>query len=200
MSLPYTNNKPEAADKLKNSQPVIRENFNSIKSFLEVDHKAFADATSGKHSQVTLPRLAAPPAAGVNELTLYTKEVSGRTELFYKRDNDATEHKISSTGGSAGANHWTNLPNGMIAKWGEASISGHGTLALGTPALATRYVTQVTPLASTVGATIDTDISVIAIHEPSFATNSNNMRVFCSNRAGSAKVVWFNYFVIGTKA
>jgi len=50
----------------------------------EIDHSMAGDANDGAHKKVTLLEQAADPAAAANTGFVYTKDVTGATELFYE--------------------------------------------------------------------------------------------------------------------
>lgn len=57
----------------------------AVESNFGVDHEeTVGDADIGKHKQVTLPERGGDPSASSDEGTLYTKNVSGTTEVFYR--------------------------------------------------------------------------------------------------------------------
>jgi len=68
-------NKPNATDKLKDSQPVIKGNFQQLDASFLVDHYTFSNGTTnnGKHNQVTTPEIvgAAHPTTAAAEPKFY---------------------------------------------------------------------------------------------------------------------------------
>ena len=62
----------------------IREFKIDTRERLEIDHSMVGDADDGKHVQVTLMEQASDPITVANEGFLYTKDVGGVTDLFYK--------------------------------------------------------------------------------------------------------------------
>lgn len=57
-----------------------------VKATVEVDHEIDDNANAGNHLQVTMPERASDPTNVANKGFLYTKDVSGITELFYQDD------------------------------------------------------------------------------------------------------------------
>jgi hypothetical protein len=95
-------NIPTNDQTIKSAQPQIRTNFQAQNAVYGSDHYAFDEANanlSGKHSKVTLPNQSPPPSTIAGELALYSKDVSGSSGLFYRRDADPTEYQITSGSG-----------------------------------------------------------------------------------------------------
>lgn len=78
----------------------IRSVKQAIQERIEVDHSFAGDAHDGKHLKVTLKFRASKPTNDATDGALYSKEVSGVTELFYVDDTGA-EVQLTS-GGLAG--------------------------------------------------------------------------------------------------
>lgn len=57
----------------------------------------------GKHKKLTLVEQDADPAASADQLELYSKSDNGTTELYYRRNGDASGNKLTS-GGSVSVN------------------------------------------------------------------------------------------------
>lgn len=150
----YDNAIPAAADRLKDSQPEILENFATISALLGVDHVISpwtdpATGDQGKHNKVTMPEQTVVPTVAANEMAVYTKvsPLSGvnASELFVRRESDGTELNI--TGSGTG---WSYLPSGLLIKWGTVSATRNtlGTItftvdATTIPAFATILSVQV---------------------------------------------------------
>lgn len=87
----YSPNIPLSSDDPKVSQSQLNSNFSKINTDFNVDHQQFtASSNSGLHKKITFqnvqvadPNLASPLAS------LYTKSVSGVTQLFFQNDNGA---------------------------------------------------------------------------------------------------------------
>lgn len=74
----------------------------AIRERLEVDHEDLDDAShAGKHIQVSLREQAGDPTPATNEGILYTKDVGGITELFFK-DSASNIKQITSAGALSG--------------------------------------------------------------------------------------------------
>jgi hypothetical protein len=193
--MPYNPNIPRTTDVPANSRPEIQQNFALIKQLIDVNHVTFGAAGQGKHQKVAVPISAAAPATAANEIMLYSKTVSGHTQLFYRRDNVATERALTSTG-----NNWCMLPNGLLMKWGEAHGTGLVTVALGGAALGGNYATRI--FASvTPSWKAGSSVNMFAYPEigATPGTEPNSLRVHCINRTTGANLaVWFSWLTIGT--
>ena len=122
-ALTYYNNIPQPSQRIKDSQPEILTNFASLQTYLETNHVAFSEDSSGKHKFVSMPEQGAAPSTAVNEMAMYTKDVSAVSQLFVRRESNGTE--LNLTGAvSLTTEGWTSLPCGLILKWGYVNGSG----------------------------------------------------------------------------
>jgi hypothetical protein len=98
--MPYLPNIPIATQTLKSSQPQILSNFQTSNSVYGVDHYDYTVTGTdlGHHKNVTMPVLVTPPTPSANQFTIYSKTVSGSSELFAKRDGFPTEYQLTSGG------------------------------------------------------------------------------------------------------
>ena len=200
--MPYNQNIPRATDVPADSRADIQGNFAAIKQLIDTDHVTFDAVGEGKHKKVTLPISVAGPTTVANELSLYTKTVSGVTQLFYKRDVDTTEYQLTSGGGPtpSGSTFWTKLPNGLVMKWGQAQGNGPIDINLAAAgygaAYKARVYTSVTPSYRT---GYNTNMFAYPRLEATDSTNANTLRVYCVNRTtGANMAVWFTFLTIGT--
>ena len=76
----------------------IRQGRIDVRERLEVDHVLVGSTNDGKHHKVTLPQQSSAPDAIASTGIIYTKEISGKAELFY-RDEDGNEVQLT-TGGT----------------------------------------------------------------------------------------------------
>lgn len=109
----YEATPPDSQAKSQGAQR-IRELKQDIRERLEIDHifGGMDDVDSGKHKQVTLKQLANAPATESDEVALYSKDVSGSPELFYRPKSSGAEVQLTSAGKLALAG--TILPVGCI--------------------------------------------------------------------------------------
>jgi len=124
----YLNNIPTASQRLKDSQPEIKANFEAIKDLIDINHETFGSANEGKHKYVSMPEQVAAPSTAANEMALYTKAVAGVSELFVRRESDGDELNLTSaTKATTGT---TTLPSGIIVKWGTGTTNGAGAATI----------------------------------------------------------------------
>lgn len=132
MAIAYIPDIPDGPDKPRDSQPNLQINSNSIQQFLEIDHRAFANAQAGKHNKVSFPHVdPGIPTAGSDEIVVFSNDGvnSSQTELYYLRDGDGPGSEINMTERSPDQNSagWTSLPSGMKMIWGLNSINTPNT-------------------------------------------------------------------------
>lgn len=131
----YNQNIPAAGNDPTNDQPLLLANFQSISTFLNVNHVDFDEANQGKHIYCQFPEQTVSPPTNANEGAIYTKQstLTGNTELNYRRESNGTE--IEFTGFLGSSSGWTRLPSGILLKWGFANITGSSAVTF--PAAAT---------------------------------------------------------------
>lgn len=120
----YNANIPQASDDPSQSQSQLLGNFQELNTFLSVNHVDLNDADQGKHNFMQMPEQVAAPATAANEGGLYTKEVSGSTQLFYRDESSGTERQLTKAF-SAATNGTLTIPGGLLIQWGFASGIGN---------------------------------------------------------------------------
>lgn len=75
----------------------IRVLKSAISERLKIDHSWAGDGNDGKHSKVTLPIQTGDPPLDTGDGAVYAKQVTGRTELFFK-DSNGTAIQITRSG------------------------------------------------------------------------------------------------------
>jgi len=58
------------------------------------------------------------PTNPAGQLSLYTKDVSGRSTVFYKKDNSSTQWQLTGIDPSSATSGYTYLPGGLLIQWG----------------------------------------------------------------------------------
>ncbi len=53
----------------------------------------------GGHKKITMPEQSSAPTTLANEMGLYTKDTSGSTEVYYRRESNGTETQVTAGGG-----------------------------------------------------------------------------------------------------
>ena len=120
--MPYTNNIPFAAQRFKDSEPLIRDNFVEIQNALVVNHGDFGIPNVGKHLFLQMPVQGAGPVTNATEMGLYTKTgITTNPEMFIRRESNGAE--IEFTGALAANTGWTRLPSGILLKWGRLAVA-----------------------------------------------------------------------------
>lgn len=130
----YNPNIPQSTDFLSQSQQDIQNNFQQADTSFDINHYAFSNVTAnnGKHSYIEMVNEAILPVGLTDEEgTLYTKKVSGESQMFYSPDDTGREYQmtnvIESEFATFGTNTnyapnlfggWTYLPGGLILQYG----------------------------------------------------------------------------------
>lgn len=127
----YNQNIPQPADQLNNSQQDLLNNFQGIKTLIDINHVTFDVANQGKHNLVTLPNNAAPTATIANEMSLFSQASTfatlfgNNTALFYQAANGGDIKDMTSAGiTGAPIEGFTRLASGLLVKFGRAQING----------------------------------------------------------------------------
>lgn len=135
MAFDFDEVNPGDSDTVSQYPPNERAARAAVKGAFEVDHTE----ADGKHKKVTLPEGAAP-AATVGEGYLYTKDVGGITELFYREDLDAggteiqvtDDGKVLAIGAIANGGGVPDIESGLEAARPAFGNAGHWFLATDT--------------------------------------------------------------------
>ena len=129
----FNQNIPQPSDALDQSQADLLANFQALKALIDINHGTFSAADEGKHKWVTMPEQSAAPTTALNDIAMYTKAVSGVTQLFLRNENNGSEVDFTSANKSTSDGTLT-LPSGIILKWGRATSNGSGiaTVTFGT--------------------------------------------------------------------
>lgn len=132
------NASPADSDNISEGGGKIRNLKTDIAERLEVDHSWAGDADDGAHKKITFKQQASDPTTAANTGFLYTKDVSGKAELFWK-DEDGDVIQLTSGGQLAG------VPSGAITLWSGSIVSIPSGWALcdgtsGTPDLRDKFI------------------------------------------------------------
>jgi hypothetical protein len=197
--MPYQQNIPQPADQLDDSQGDILGNFQEIYNLVGINHVQFGGAAGqGKHTEVTLPRNAAPTPTGITEANIYSdlNALTGQTELWWQRENNG--NRISFTANASLANGWTYLPSGILLQWGTDTKTGSNqlvTLPVGNPPLVLNaFFVGLT--ATGIGATGTNMSTYVNGSYDILAGPPQTFRVNCFND-GVPAAVTFQYFIVG---
>lgn len=156
MSLPtvsWDENNPLGSQAISLGDDRIREMKTQLREVISVDHifaSSGSGATTGYHNQVTLVELSSKPTSyASNQIALYGKDVSSKTELFLV-DEAGTEHQLTSnyllnlatvTGSLSPTNGGTGLTSLTLGDILYASAS-NTISALAKNTTATRYLSN----------------------------------------------------------
>jgi hypothetical protein len=110
----FNPNIPQPSDTLSQSQMDILANFQAIAPLFDQGIQPF----------VILPEQGSAPATAIDEIALYSKDVSGTPQLFMRQQSNGAEFNFTSSSG--GDNGWSYLPSGLLIKWGGAAINSTG--------------------------------------------------------------------------
>jgi len=139
----YNPNIPQPSDRPSDSQDDLLNNFLALKVFLDRNHVAILDPTTGtsegKHKFMQMPEQAAAPASAVDEGALYTKQASAITNLFWRLENSGTEVQMTNIAPSLAATGYTFLPGGLLLQWGRTTLTGASTTISFPTAFSTVY-------------------------------------------------------------
>jgi len=120
---------PQATDDPSASQPQLLANFQALNTANSVNHVAYNDADEGKHKFLQMPEQGSAPTTGADEGAVYTKDVSGATELFYRRESNGDEQQLTGAFTAASTGELT-LPGGLGIKWGTVTATTGGATVL----------------------------------------------------------------------
>jgi len=181
----YTANIPQPSDNPSSSQDQILQNFQTLNTTISVNHVAMNDSDQGKHKFLQLPEQASAPTTAANEGGLYTKAVSGNTELFYRAESDGKEYQMTKAF-SASSNGYFDIPGGLRYQWGKSSKLKNGsTVTYPTPFTSGPYIVQTQILQNSSAS------NQIFVDDSASSTTQFTVRT----TAGSLTIYWF---AIGT--
>lgn len=128
----YTSAIPQSTDDPSQSQPLILGNFQEIATAFNLNHGDFNTGDQGLHKFLQMPEQGSAPATGANEGALYTKDVSGTTQLFWREESAGTEYQMTGQQTFAAAQGSVTLPGGLIIKYGS-TVTAAGSFSYTTP-------------------------------------------------------------------
>lgn len=120
---------PQPNDLISQSQAQIQTNFSQSNTAFGIDHTAFdVVSNQGKHKKSTYVEQAANPATSANEVAVYSKELSGASTLYLRKENNGTVIQMSAQDPTIAASGSSFLPGGVIIKWGSATVTNTQTV------------------------------------------------------------------------
>ena len=141
----YNSDIPQASDDPSQSQSQLLANFQALNTFLSVNHVALNDGTQGIHKFLQLPEQGSAPTTAANTGGLYTKEVSGATQLFFRNESNGSERQLTSAFSTGVTNGQVTIPGGLIIKWGRRdSVNDNGVITFSPAFPSSFYSVQLT--------------------------------------------------------
>jgi hypothetical protein len=132
----YNANIPQPTDAISDSQNDILDNFQSINTWVQVNHTGFdSPPNTGKHTVVELPQQAMATVTPVGEVAiecLSSAYNANGPELIYLPENAGA--RVEMTASLKATNGWTFLPSGLLIKWGRFLVAAAGTAVVPFPA------------------------------------------------------------------
>ena len=193
----YNQNIPQATDTISSSQAEILANFQALKTLIDINHGTFGAADEGKHKYVTMPEQSSAPTTAADEMALYTKAVSGVTQMFLRNEGSGTEVDFTSATKS-NSNGTLTLPCGIILKWGRATTNASGlstvnfTTAFPTAVLTAYASTAVVGGSNTNSSSYDVDVRIY-----NYTTSLLSAVTYSNNTARTRLAYTYTWFAIG---
>lgn len=185
----YNANIPQPSDSLSQSQADILANFQAIAPLFNQGIQQF----------IILPEQPAAPTTSANEVALYSKDVSGVSQLFMRRESNGVE--LNFTSSSQTSNGWSRLPSGILLKWGTATLTSRNSLETVTfptggaiPAFTSIFMVTGSP---TFGAVPNQGNINMALSVGNFSTTQFQAFARAIGLPGSTPTFNITYFAIG---
>lgn len=141
-----------SAEDPSQSQPKITANFQELNTFCSVNHVSLNDGDQGKHKFLQMPEQSSAPTTAANEGGLYTKEVSGVTQLFFRDESDGSERQMTGAFTTGVSDGQFVIPGGLTVKWGRRDgIGDNSTITFSTPFSSSFYNVQLTLIRNDTG-------------------------------------------------
>jgi hypothetical protein len=157
--LGYNPNIPTSTDLLSNSQVDIKSNFLTANTVMGINHYAFdvVSGNQGKHKFTELVNLSTPagtvpPGLAGSETTLYSRTLTGTSQLCATPGTSGNEFQLTSMNNADFATFgtspdgWTFLPGGLIMNWGTGMGQTDSSFTYSRDFTGAPYTVQVTPL------------------------------------------------------
>jgi len=118
----YNENIPQAPDNPSSSQGLMLDNFMEINTAFNLNHGNFNGPDQGLHKFMVMPQQDSAPATADLQGALYAKDVSSKTDLFYRGKSDGTELQITNAFLAADTGNII-IPGGIRLSWGMVTIN-----------------------------------------------------------------------------
>jgi len=177
----YFPNIPEPTDNPSDSQAQLQSNFQALNNAISRNHIAMTDTSnSGKHEFLQMPEQAVPPTTISNEGGVYTKDVGGNTQLFYREESNGKELQLTNSFSGTSNGSFT-LPGGLFYQWGvENSVTNLSTVTFPTPFVAVPFNVQLQIIQDS------TASNIINVRN----SGLTNTAFQVSTTAGALKIFW----------
>jgi hypothetical protein len=146
--LSYNPNIPQLTDKILQSQPQLKANFQTINTSFSDNHISPTNSTNtvGMHSVLTMRPQGGDPATGANQVALYNKLVSSIPEIFFRPQNNATPIQLTfpsigvATSPPYPSDQYTFMAGPFIVYGGLITNAANGQVKVLTPGTTLLYV------------------------------------------------------------
>lgn len=166
----------------------IQQNFQLINTYIAQDHVALDEASKqALHKKVTLVAPIADPAPAGSEAVVYSKTVSGKSQLFFKNSPDAPFKLTGFAQGGDSDKRYADLPGNIRLQWGRtpsALTPGSNTITFPIAFSAAPLSIQVTLRRA------GTDTSATAVVNTANVT-ATSFRVILPSGANNNFAYWF---------
>lgn len=144
----YNPNIPQLTDKILQSQPQLKANYQAINTTFSDNHISPTNSTNtvGMHSLLTMRPQGADPVTGANQVALYNKLVTGIPELFFRPQNNAMPIQMTFPSIGVGtiapypADQYTFMAGPFIVYGGLITNATNGQVKTLTPGTTLLYV------------------------------------------------------------
>lgn len=137
--MPYNANIPQPTDAISDSQDDILNNFQSINTWVQVNHTGFdSPPNTGKHTVVEMPQQALATVTPAGEVAIECLASAYNTngpELIYLPQSAGA--RVEMTASLKSAVGWTFIPSGLLIKWGQINVAALGSFTFALPIGAT---------------------------------------------------------------
>lgn len=130
---------PKTGQTLGFTKAKVNSNFDTIFKAFKINHYQFDVANAGKHNYIQIPVGSFPVGLSVGDANIYSKTISGTSQLFVSPDASGLEFQLTTavsgnnpqfgTNNIAGASGgWTFLPGGLLMNYGTITMGANPTV------------------------------------------------------------------------
>ncbi|MBE3085565.1 MAG: hypothetical protein IMZ64_05035 [Bacteroidetes bacterium] len=116
---------PNPTDLISVSQGQLKTNFTVLNTTISENHVAPTAVGRGKHNACVFPQRAAGIATDATEGAIYTKDLGGSPNLYWRKKSSGTEIQmtVNAVTPVVAANGSTFLPGGLMLQWGSLNAA-----------------------------------------------------------------------------